>query len=123
LTPAYLHLLSSAHYPHDIYTHSLHAAHPNSRYLPDALPILGRAARARDHPAGRISLFALAGQGDPAGSFPGHLQRRFRRRARTRSEEHTSELQTREKLASRLLPEKKNIIRLMVETDNMQTNV
>src|SRR5690606_39415579 len=42
----------------------------------------------------------------PAGSF--YLQAREKGRRRTRSEEHTSELQSRENLVCRLLLEKKN---------------
>src|SRR5690606_40573823 len=51
----------------------------------------------------------------PRGADPGHLQQ-FARQGAPRSEEHTSELQSRENLVCRLLLEKKN-------TEKKHTNV
>src|SRR3712207_8103995 len=91
----------------EIYTLSLH----------DALPIYGRADRARPrHYPGTFAeglpdhrAFHRRGQRGPA-----RAQRRGdpRRRGRylERSEEHTSELQSRQYLVCRLLLEKKNTI-------------
>src|SRR3712207_8260614 len=89
----------------EIYTLSLH----------DALPIYGRARRhhrerrARAHPGGP----GLRVAGRPAVGGHGlraHVRRLLaaRREAGRRSEEHTSELQSRQYLVCRLLLEKKN---------------
>src|SRR5438105_15781235 len=74
--------------PTEIYTLSLH----------DALPICRRSVRARGGARGTRRAHRLRG---PAAG-PG--------RARSRSEEHTSELQSRVDLVCRLLLEKKNKI-------------
>src|SRR5207302_4720670 len=106
--------LSSPHHPSPtvIYPLSLH----------DALPISGRAARAwsrdrgapgprmrRLRPAGRLSQdHALDERRAPRG--PAHLREGGLSpgaRGTSRSEEHTSELQSRENLVCRLLLEKK----------------
>src|SRR3712207_8114787 len=78
----------------EIYTLSLH----------DALPICRRDRRQRGHPD-------LGGDGARARHQPAHaLQYLSRDHSRdTRSEEHTSELQSRQYLVCRLLLEKKNI--------------
>src|SRR5258708_21487661 len=70
----------------EIYTLSLH----------DALPIYA-------HPAGR----AGRGRRRPCGLAWNRIRRAARRRARARSEEHTSELQSPDHLVCRLLLEKK----------------
>src|SRR5438105_11590469 len=84
--------------PPEIYTLSLHDALPIWRGH-RRLPARAGAAALRD----RGSDQAHAGAGLPD---PGHHLRPFRR-ARGRSEEHTSELQSRVDLVCRLLLEKK----------------
>src|SRR2546422_8466170 len=76
----------------EIYTLSLH----------DALPI-SRRRRVRGRRAARPRPGARAAAGDPGGADRG----RRGHRARERSEEHTSELQSRLHLVCRLLLEKK----------------
>src|SRR3712207_8312171 len=80
----------------EIYTLSQHAA----------LPILDRAVRALNKPLGRLPVSGRQRRQQAAllrsvGSFP--------HSAPPRSEEHTSELQSRQYLVCRLLLEKKNI--------------
>src|SRR3712207_9413353 len=75
----------------EIYTLSLH----------DALPICPAVLHHRRRPAP-----ADAGRA-PQGRRLGRLHRQGRERARRRSEEHTSELQSRQYLVCRLLLEKK----------------
>src|SRR5690606_41725045 len=75
--------------PTPLYTLSLH----------DALPI---------YPLGRKEAQGDVGQGDDMHHHPGGVQGRCFRIMQLRSEEHTSELQSREKLVCRLLLEKKN---------------
>src|SRR2546422_10632830 len=77
----------------EIYTLSLHDALPISRGTS------GSARRSRTRPAGRGR--------DARGGHAPRTRRRPRRRAPTRSEEHTSELQSRLHLVCRLLLEKK----------------
>src|SRR5690606_40960319 len=77
-----------------------------------------RRRRSRRGPCGR------SGAGRPSARRAGRRGRRARRRRRgcharrcRRSEEHTSELQSREKLVCRLLPEKKNKVWLSILRD------
>src|SRR3712207_8819813 len=80
----------------EIYTLSLH----------DALPIC-RAPAPHDRPSGGREPRAVRARDEP----PARPARRLRARgllARARSEEHTSELQSRQYLVCRLLLEKKN---------------
>src|SRR5690606_41776574 len=84
----------------EIYTLSLH----------DALPISAsrsghcRAARSRRSRAAAVRRPSTCGRGEQTASA---TVRRRSRRYRSRSEEHTSELQSRENLVCRLLLEKK----------------
>src|SRR3712207_7204929 len=84
----------------EIYTLSLHDALPIS-HPPDARPLARRRAR-RPRKAHRG-----AGRGPPAALGHHARPRTGGRRARRRSEEHTSELQSRQYLVCRLLLEKK----------------
>src|SRR5438445_3855320 len=84
----------------EIYTLSLHDALPISRSRRPGLP------RLRPVPSGSISS-ARAGS-TSAESHPGSLWC-ARRSRRNRSEEHTSELQSRQYLVCRLLLEKKKV--------------
>src|SRR5207249_10014995 len=94
--------------PTHIYTLSLH----------DALPIYFLHLLFRNRPVPPDQLERIAGQGRILGSRP-RLRRQFRialpdqrievRKHRSRSEEHTSELQSRFDLVCRLLLEKKKI--------------
>src|SRR3712207_9549004 len=87
----------------EIYTLSLHDALPISRR--DLDPALGRGG-----PRARPPQRAAGGGGRAARAQPppGPRGARVRRRHRVRSEEHTSELQSRQYLVCRLLLEKKN---------------
>src|SRR3712207_7962175 len=82
----------------EIYTLSLHDALPISRRLRDGHP--AGAARPRRRPRGR-------GRGHGG---RGRLRRPHGAPRRPRSEEHTSELQSRQYLVCRLLLEKKKMI-------------
>src|SRR3712207_9472423 len=82
----------------EIYTLSLH----------DALPIYRRADPHARAAARRPDVGHRAGV-QPAGAHAAH-RRRDRRRGPRRSEEHTSELQSRQYLVCRLLLEKKKVI-------------
>src|SRR5690606_41801782 len=105
LSPRYCFLLNDPT-PSDIYTLSLHDALP----ILDAAqlhvchvrspPTLGPAARSRCV-CGSHTLFRDVRRGRLRGAL---------RRLRGRSEEHTSELQSRENLVCRLLLEKKKIL-------------
>src|SRR5687767_15558680 len=97
----------------EIYTLSLH----------DALPICPRSPRRAGRPAARASPPGRAGsrtgrrpagprEGRASRTTPFHLRRCERAVARSRSEEHTSELQSLAYLVCRLLLEKKKIIML-----------
>src|SRR5690606_41319087 len=89
----------------ELYTLSLHDALPISLHCSHAL------AHHPDHQAARAGreLFA-GGDGVHRDHAVGDLEARRRRgRSERRSEEHTSELQSRENLVCRLLLEKKNI--------------
>src|SRR5690606_41184720 len=87
-------------------TLSLHAALPISR---DLLPHVLAALRAEPPPSLRPR--RPTRRGPCGGRFRGPTRswsRSWRSSRRTRSEEHTSELQSREKLVCRLLLEKRN---------------
>src|SRR3712207_6965193 len=91
----------------EIYTLSLHDALPIC-----AAPRAGRVPRRVDRPPAA----RRPGQGAQADDLPGpgahpHLPRGDRPEEHRRSEEHTSELQSRQYLVCRLLLEKKNIVR------------
>src|SRR5690606_40565391 len=92
-------LLSSDTAPTEIYTLSLH----------DALPISRRAVADLRQGGGRVRGRVTAAAGEkPSGNREGDEGRKAGRRGvRRRSEEHTSELQSRENLVCRLLLEKK----------------
>src|SRR3712207_7283842 len=85
----------------EISTLSLHDALPIYPHRRAALPGLRRAERDRDHP--RRS--PRRGRGRGRRPLPGGSRGRV---AAARSEEHTSELQSRQYLVCRLLLEKKN---------------
>src|SRR3712207_8290704 len=91
----------------EIYTLSLH----------DALPIYGD-RQPRATLGGRGAHVSEARAGGAGQGSHRHLRRRGRRR---RSEEHTSELQSRQYLVCRLLLEKKNKNRIHFETSNINT--
>src|SRR5436309_7420658 len=73
----------------------------------------------RSHGAGRLQRRAGAGR---LGRAPLHGHDRGRRLAQRRSEEHTSELQSRENVVCRLLHEKKNLV-LMIAAENFAVSV
>src|SRR5690606_41456889 len=95
------------------YPLSLHDALPISRPAPRwrrrprAAQPQARAARVRRGAGGSLSWAEASG--DSTRRVPGILFSGIYRSLRTRSEEHTSELQSRENLVCRLLLEKKNI--------------
>src|SRR3712207_8800038 len=84
----------------EIYTLSLHDALPISRTASTALPSCMRPRWTRR--VSRLSRRRLTCSAPTEGSA-----KRCRRRSRARSEEHTSELQSRQYLVCRLLLEKK----------------
>src|SRR3712207_7026821 len=91
----------------EIYTLSLH----------DALPIY-RDQRAEGEAAARQRRLHRPGEGGVAGAEAGRQDQRHQRREvadrlRRRSEEHTSELQSRQYLVCRLLLEKKKNIQII----------
>src|SRR3712207_7493964 len=89
----------------EIYTLSLH----------DALPIYPQdpVARARRH-ARRVGADGLPGPGDGVRVQPGRLRHGLPVLRDRRSEEHTSELQSRQYLVCRLLLEKKKSMRSII---------
>src|SRR3712207_6934953 len=96
----------------EIYTLSLHDALPICRGGRAAALHHLRGARAgRDRRPGRVRAFAFTRATAPAASLG-------RRRFPQRSEEHTSELQSRQYLVCRLLLEKKKLI----DTKNTRTH-
>src|SRR3712207_8161057 len=92
----------------EIYTLSLHGALPISsspRTAPRSCRCVRAARSARKPPPHRSSRAATSRHPSPTATSPGRERARPRR-----SEEHTSELQSRQYLVCRLLLEKKKIL-------------
>src|SRR5690606_41943676 len=107
--PSSLHAIGPSALSHSFFCYTPATTELYTLSLHDALPILDDSLRSRAAALGwteRGRCLAVAGTADQGMDDLRAVE--LRRAARRRSEEHTSELQSRENLVCRLLLEKKN---------------